>query len=190
MKACRKCGGSAPCKPCKAAYKQAWAEAHRDRVNKQKAAYEARHPERARAAKAGWYSRNKAEALAKGKQRKEQNREAIRIRYRQQYAEDPTPFIVRNKRRDEREKQVGGEFTAADKSALFQLQRGLCANPYCEIDLGETGFHIDHKTPVVLGGSHDPSNRQLLCPRCNHRKGILPNDEWLKRQASERNRCA
>lgn len=30
--------------------------------------------------------------------------------------------------------------------------------------------HADHKIPVTMGGSWDPSNRQRLCPRCHGEK--------------------
>jgi len=30
---------------------------------------------------------------------------------------------------------------------------------------------VDHVIPVVLGGSHDPSNLRACCPRCNSSAG-------------------
>lgn len=178
-KPCKNCGTPLPCLVCRAKYKQEWAEANKERVRKQKDAYEARYPERVVASKRANYERNKERYNQQSRKLKIENKEEVNARYRRQYAKDPTPFIVRNKRRSERNKQVGGQFTVEDRSALFQIQRGLCANPYCQVDLGATGFHADHKTPVVRSGSHDPTNRQLLCPECNHRKGTRTNEEWL-----------
>jgi HNH endonuclease len=185
MKICRHCGGPKPCKPCTRQRQQAWADAKRERVREQKKAYEARFPERVLASKRKYYEAHKQEMKDRTQARRTANPEAERARNRQQYAKDPTPFRQRAQRREERDRLVGGTFTDLDKCALFQIQRGLCANPYCEADLAETGFHADHKIPVMRGGSHDPVNRQLLCPTCNHRKCALSNEEWLQLQAKQ-----
>lgn len=34
-----------------------------------------------------------------------------------------------------------------------------------------TTLHVDHKRPVSLGGTNDPSNLQTLCDKCNLGKG-------------------
>lgn len=187
---CAHCGGSLPCKPCTKRRQQAWVDAKRDRVRGQKAAYESKYPERVKASKESWYQRNKALMIQRSRERRTQNPGLRNLQARQQYAKDPTPFIVRSNRRMEREKEVGGKFTELDRCALFQIQRGMCANPYCQADLSETGFHADHKTPVLLGGSHDPMNRQLLCPTCNHRKAAMTNESWLEMQEQEAKRGA
>lgn len=49
---------------------------------------------------------------------------------------------------------------------LLVLQRGLCAA--CKEVLKK--FHVDHIVPLALGGAHEPSNLQLLCPPCNRSK--------------------
>lgn len=186
MRTCRHCAGPLPCKECTKKRQQAWVEAKRERVIEQKKAYEARYPERVKEAKRAWYERNKEIQIHRRQEQRRLNPEQFRERYRRQYAENPLPFIIRQKRRSERDKQVGGTFTDLDKCALFQIQRGLCANPFCEGDLSVTGFHADHKTPVARGGSHDPVNRQLLCPTCNHRKGTMTNEEWLSFQGKHK----
>lgn len=38
-------------------------------------------------------------------------------------------------------------------------------------------LHVDHVTPVALGGSDDPSNLQTLCQACNLGKGSTSPDE-------------
>jgi len=170
------------CKTCEGIRKQAWADANRDRVRLHKKAYEDLYPERVVASKADNRIRKGVEYNRRSVERKQADPEATRAKYRAQYAKDPTPFIVRNKRREERDAIVGGIFTISDKSALFESQGGLCANPQCRTDLSESGFHADHILPVVRGGSHNPENRQLLCPTCNHRKGTMTNEEWFAKQ--------
>lgn len=41
----------------------------------------------------------------------------------------------------------------------------------CGAKGGENELHIDHKKPVSMGGTNDPSNLQTLCSRCNLGKG-------------------
>ena len=43
---------------------------------------------------------------------------------------------------------------------------------YCDTDIrGRGKSHLDHITPVIKGGTSDVANLQLLCRRCNIRKG-------------------
>lgn len=170
---CQHCGGNLPCLTCRAALKQRWAEENRVKSNLQKKAYADRFPDRVKVANRNWYDKQ----AEKGKW-KNANRERVRENDRKQYANDPAPFNTRNARRKERDKQVGGTFTVDDIDILMKEQRGLCANPHCGADLSMTGYHADHVVPVVKGGSHDIRNRQLLCPPCNHRKGIMTNEQW------------
>lgn len=72
-------------------------------------------------------------------------------------------------------KRVGGKHTAADIKRLFRLQRGKCA--CCRVSIAD-GYHVDHIQPLVLGGSNDKANLQLLCPTCNLRKGAKPPERW------------
>lgn len=51
---------------------------------------------------------------------------------------------------------------------LWREQQGTCR--VCRQSLTE-GFHIDHKVALARGGTHTSENLQLLCPRCNLRKG-------------------
>lgn len=65
----------------------------------------------------------------------------------------------------------GGTHTVEEIRALFAKQAGYCANGKCHADLIFEGFHRDHITPLVRGGSNSISNIQLLCPPCNLKKG-------------------
>lgn len=181
LRKCRVCGEDKPkeqfpltrgmrahrCRECRAEYVQRWAEQNRDRSNQTKREWEQRNPEKAKAAKLAHARREdvKARALL----RKEERRDQINARYREQYREDPTPFIERAKRRDERERSAEGVFTIEDERAMLSVQNGKCN--MCAISIANGNYHTDHIVPLVKGGSHWPINRQLLCPKCNHKKG-------------------
>lgn len=187
MKPCKHCGGPIPCIECRKIQHRLQARAWALRNPEQRAisrkAYELRNPEKVKASKNAYIERNRKELNAAKRNPEANARKAELARI--QYAKDPTPFLVRAKRRDERDAAVGGEFSQDDRADLFKKQCGICANPFCRADLSKTGFQSDHKVPVIQGGSHNPSNRQLLCPPCNRRKGTMTNEEWHKQQLEE-----
>jgi len=75
------------------------------------------------------------------------------------------------------QRELGGSFTVAEIQELFVLQEGKCV--YCKADLSMVGFHRDHMTPLVRGGSNEISNIQLLCPNCNRRKHDKTHEEFI-----------
>jgi 5-methylcytosine-specific restriction endonuclease McrA len=167
------------CQDCISGQNKAWRDDNRQRSLEIKASWRSRNPGHRKKT----YERTREESIAAAQDFKVKNREQVRSRYRESYAADKTPFLARQKRRQQRDAQVGGSFTKVDQCALWQVQAGRCANPFCGADLSLTQFHTDHIIPVALGGSHDRINRQLLCPNCNHRKGALTNKDWLAREA-------
>jgi hypothetical protein len=60
------------------------------------------------------------------------------------------------------------------RKAIFHRDKGRCQACSCDltgvIALGSE-IHIDHIRPLARSGSNDPTNFQLLCERCNKRKG-------------------
>jgi 5-methylcytosine-specific restriction endonuclease McrA len=69
--------------------------------------------------------------------------------------------VVSNNRRN-----APGSFTAADIEAIRVAQGNRCY--ICHKKL--TKYHIDHFIPLALGGTHDPGNLRLACPKCNMSK--------------------
>ena len=79
------------------------------------------------------------------------------------------------KRRAAKKSQLGNVSKNIVKS-LLSLQKNLCVN--CNSDLTQHGYHIDHVMPLSLGGLHDDSNLQLLCPTCNMKKSNKDPFVW------------
>ena len=65
------------------------------------------------------------------------------------------------------------------KNQLFRAQKGRCN--YCGRTHRMRFLEIDHKWPVSRGGGDEVSNLQLLCKRCNMRKGIQSDEEFRRR---------
>ena len=95
-----------------------------------------------------WHAKNKEKVSAWRKS----NRELIRSYFHARRAREIS----------------GGKYTPNQICKLHLLQRGCCA--ICNGVLGET-FHRDHIVPLVLGGTSDITNIQLLCAKCNLQKG-------------------
>lgn len=49
----------------------------------------------------------------------------------------------------------------------------------CLINVRDS-YHLDHIMPLKLGGKHEPSNLQILCPGCNVRKGAKHPIQYMQ----------
>ena len=68
------------------------------------------------------------------------------------------------------------------RTMLYKEQGRKCK--YCGASKRKANFQIDHIHPVVMGGSNDYENLQLLCPSCNQRKGMQSDAEFRERYKS------
>lgn len=95
------------------------------------------------------------------------------------HIERPSVRLSAMARRSAKEWGAEGNFTAADADALFEKQRGLCANPRCATALVHGNISIDHIVPFSRGGTNWPDNIQWLCLSCNKQKHARTMVEWL-----------
>lgn len=75
------------------------------------------------------------------------------------------PYVLT---REQRHLQIRA-FTASQKRAAFERQKGVC--PMCKKEFGLGEMEGDHVTPWHEGGKTVPENCQMLCKECNRRKG-------------------
>ena len=64
------------------------------------------------------------------------------------------------------------------KELLYKDQDGRCM--YCGRKFAIHYLHIDHKIPTTRHGSNRTTNKQLLCSRCNTRKGKKTDGEFRR----------
>ncbi len=83
--------------------------------------------------------------------------------------------LVTAHRRRGRHLAAAGNFTQMHIEQKALLQDGRCY--YCGSLLGENR-HIDHKIPLVRGGTNWPANLCLACPTCNLRKNAKTPQEF------------
>ena len=62
-----------------------------------------------------------------------------------------------------------GDYDVVDRSQVFMRDCGVCQ--LCDEPVDPFDFHIDHITPIALGGLHKYENVQLAHPSCNQKKG-------------------
>ncbi|MCR4319712.1 MAG: HNH endonuclease [Candidatus Brocadiaceae bacterium] len=78
---------------------------------------------------------------------------------------------IRAQKENRRSRKLGNGGVLSDGlgKRLFCLQRGKCA--CCGKPLGDD-YHLDHRMPLVLGGSNTDENMQLLTKLCNLQKSV------------------
>jgi len=92
------------------------------------------------------------------------HREAQLDRERKYRAENPEAARAHNHDRAARLRGAQGTHTGADIAAQRTRQKGRCY--WCGEQVGRR-YHVDHVTPLVLGGSNGPENLVIACPFCN-----------------------
>ena len=73
--------------------------------------------------------------------------------------------------------ESGGSFTVEQINSLKKTQKHKCIN--CKKSI-KIDMHIDHIIPIAKGGSNDIKNIQLLCPKCNIKKGKIDPIVWAQ----------
>lgn len=81
----------------------------------------------------------------------------------------------RNVRQKLLRRAAGKPPTSDELDKLFCDQAGRCV--YCGVSLELR--HLDHKMPVIRGGTNDLPNMHYTCPSCNLRKGTMTHEEFL-----------
>lgn len=167
------------------------AHAKRDPERKlaQGRAWKAANPDIVLASSRAFSAKNREYYRAYGKQYREAhpetwrayyeaNADVIKQRARDWDAANPVRRQVHGRNRRARERAAEGTHTAAEIAALYKAQRGRCV--YCRASLAR-GYHADHITPLILGGSNRIGNIQLTCSTCNLRKNRTAPDVFARR---------
>ena len=151
-------------------------EEHREQVLSQKRQYRVENILHVRAGQKAYYERTKPEFYRKCQtwRRKNPDKTAeYQRRYRASHR-DVARSQVRNRRA--RVRYASGQHSALDVQRLIWFQRGLCAYCYRAMDGRHT---VDHRIPLIRGGSNDPANLCLACLSCNSKKSGLTETEYL-----------
>lgn len=173
---------NSPCRKCRADRLREWREANKEHVKEYAKQYQANHrPEkRARdkvyrethrdtflACMRRWYEQNKEYAQQQNKEWAAANEDKMRQYKRDWNKRNPDYCRMNARLRHARKRTNGGVLTQEDVKGQYIRQNGKCF--YCGKKLNDE-YHIDHVTPVALGGTTSPENIVVTCPKCNFKK--------------------
>jgi 5-methylcytosine-specific restriction endonuclease McrA len=160
----RKDGLQPKCKACHAEYRRKNAarakeysrvrvDEHRERYRERRKLHAIEHAESIKKYKQQYHAKHAEELRAKAS--------AYRLTEQGRKVERSA-----SERRRARELNAPGTFTTADIDAIRVAQGNRCY--ICHKKLKQ--FHIDHFIPLSKGGTNDPGNLRLACPKCNNFK--------------------
>ncbi len=174
------------------AYSRQYSKDHHDEIVAKNKAWRAQHPDKVRAYSRQYYWNNLGRcrewAIEYGRQHRHEKL-VYNIRY---YAANKEKILWKNSQwRRQHIEQVAalsrkrraavfgasGTHNEDDVARIYDEQNGLCY--WCGVAVGEER-HVDHYMPLCLGGSNDPDNLVIACPKCNLRKGSKHPDEFRR----------
>lgn len=147
---------------------RAWREANPELNKKRDAESYRRAPEKYKARAARRRLEKPAELKVYFRKHHAENAERKRAAVRVWRLANPVKARIGGHNKRAKKRANGGKLSPGLVDCLFSEQGGLCV--YCFSDLSETGYHLDHYMPIVLGGRNIDPNAQLTCPTCNCRK--------------------
>ncbi len=166
------------CKECNSRQCKTRYEKNPEKYAAHNLAYRTENPEKIAEINRAYYLANREELLAKTTeyqkahpdQRREtssryagSHKEQCSERQRRWRENNPEKNATKERNRRARKKAVGGQHTLGDVAAQCNRQKGKCY--WCKGKLDK--YHVDHVTPLALGGSNGPENIVIACPTCN-----------------------
>lgn len=106
----------------------------------------------------------------------QENREKRLQQAKDYQKNNPEKSRLRNRNRRARRVGAEGSYTQADLDLILEEQGCKCAGCSCDLDDSK---HMDHYTPLALGGTNYPENIQWLCQFCNNSKSAKDPLKWL-----------
>ena len=157
------------------AYKAEYRDANRDAINEYARRYWRENP-KAKISDAICRKKHRKKRNENSKKYYANNPNAAKLKHQKWRAKNPDAVRAYISARRARKMKADGRYNSNDIKLIFSEQSGQCPGCLCTL---EKGYHVDHITPLILGGSNWPNNLQLLCPSCNSRKGAMHPTEWF-----------
>jgi len=161
------------------AYNAARYAAQTARICAAVAAYRKANPEKTRATIIAWRKANPGKMRAAMAAWAAANPEKSRARNAAWRKRHPETVKANNSNEAARRRGAKGRHTTEEVRKVLSRQKYLCA--VCRKSI-KAGYHKDHIIPVSQGGSNYIRNIQLLCPKCNLKKGKKHPIKFMQEQ--------
>jgi 5-methylcytosine-specific restriction endonuclease McrA len=170
-----------------------WREKNREMLRAKARARYASDPEREKNRHKKWASKNLAHLRKYNQKKYQADPEIKKVRARGWRRRNPeyaamasaryaknNPEIIRecNRAAGIHRRSAPGKVTPSAIREIRILQKGKCA--YCRRKVTGQDEHVDHIIAIKNGGTHDRSNLQILCERCNKRKSWRDPIEFVR----------
>lgn len=161
------------------AYSRVYNQTHREAKTAHRKEWRLANLSRDKAVRRAWEQSNRERRSAQRSAWQAENRERRNARMRELRRIDPEASRIRVRLRRARLLGASGTHTAQDIQLIRLAQTDKngslrCWWCGCKID---TAYDVDHKTPLVRGGSNGPENLCISCPTCNRSKNSkLPSE--------------
>lgn len=179
---CKKCGSvermkNNRCAECNRRAASLWYANNKERAKANGMAYRAANPDKHAMAVAAVVRADPDKKRAHDAAWHAKNRERVKARKAAWYEANPDARNLYHHNRRARKLERGGTLSAGLRARLFELQQGKCA--CCGEPLGAVP-HLDHRMPLVLGGTNTDDNMQLLRKECNLKKGARHPVDYMQ----------
>ena len=154
-----------------------WKRKNREKCQADYAKWCAANPEKRKALSAKWYAENRERSAKKCLDWRLANPERTLANARDWAKANPERRRTYEHNR-EAKKAASGKLSPGIVAELFARQNGRCI--FCQVDLTTVTQHLDHIMPLALDGPNTDDNVQLLCARCNTRKGAKHPAEFAR----------
>ena len=114
-----------------------------------------------------YYQKNKKRISERIKKYHIDNKERMELKQKIYKKTESAKISIKNTRMKRRTIKKQGDVTTAQLAKLLQDSKHCY---WCNNSLKGITPHIDHYTPIALGGEHTLSNLVISCPHCNHIK--------------------
>lgn len=189
-------GAAWHCKACVCKRVAEWSQTNPERKRESDKRYRENNREARLQQKRDYYQNNKERHRETGERWRENNRERYKkyqanyyevrrqekCEYARRYrltANGKVSETINRQKRRARKQSAFGTHTARDLHAIRVAQTDKRGRVHCWwCGKVMSGWHVDHKIALAVGGSNDAGNLCLSCPRCNTSKHTKTPQEF------------